>query len=58
MDDFKDTMKRLVLEAENLIERLEEDIDCDLRWEDEKDALLETMEEARKLLWPSQETKP
>ena len=58
MDDFEDTMKRLVLEAENLVERLEEDTDCDLRWEDEKNTLLETMEEARKLLWPSQKTKP
>lgn len=54
MDDLKATMKRMVLEVENLIERLEEDEDSNLRWEDEKDTLLETMEEVREILWPEQ----
>ena len=48
----QDVMKRMVLEAENLLERLEEDTDCNLRWIDEKDSLVETMEEAREILWP------
>ena len=53
--EFLDTMKRVVLEAENLIERLEEDKDSNLRWIVEKDSLLESLQEARDLLWPNKE---
>jgi hypothetical protein len=49
--EFVGTMKRVVLEAENLLERLEEDTDSNLRWIDEKDSLVETIAEARRLLW-------
>lgn len=48
----KDVMKRMVLESENLLERLEEDTDCNIRWIAEKDSLIETLEEAREELWP------
>ena len=50
-DEFVNVMKRLVLESENLIERLEEDTDSDLRWGDEKISLVETINEAREALW-------
>jgi hypothetical protein len=49
------TMKRVVLETENLIERLEEDTDSNLRWMDEKDSLIESLDEAREILWPNLE---
>lgn len=50
-DEFVNVMKRLVLESENLIERLEEDTDSDLRWGDEKISLVETINEAKEVLW-------
>lgn len=50
--EFIRTMKRVILEAENLLELLEEDSDCNLRWIDEKTSLEETIEEAKQLLWP------
>jgi len=47
-----DVFKQLVLEAENLLDRVEEDTDCNIRWVCEKDTLVETIKEARELLWP------
>lgn len=50
--EFVDAMKRVVLESENLLDRLEEDTDSNLRWIDEKNSLEENIREARALLWP------
>lgn len=52
--EFIGAMKRVVLEAENLLDRLEEDTDSNLRWIDEKTSLEENLREARAMLWPTE----
>lgn len=50
-----DVFKQLVLEAENLLDRVEEDTNCNIRWICEKETLVDTIKKARRLLWPKKE---
>ncbi len=50
-----DVFKRLLLESENLIERLEEDQKTKRKWKVEFESLLDTIKEARGILWPKGE---
>lgn len=52
--DALDTFKRLTLEAENLLERVEEDEHSKIAWICEKESLEETIQEARDIFWPKE----
>jgi hypothetical protein len=55
MCENMDALRRLVLEAENILELIETDEDCNLRWVVEKETMEETLAEARRVLWPKEE---
>lgn len=50
-----DVFKRLLLEAENLLERVEEDEHSNIAWICERETLAEAVQEAREIFWPKGE---
>ena len=54
MDELQSVAARLLLESENLLERLKEDPTCKIKWACEVESLRDTAKEARKILWPKQ----